>query len=238
MARILHLDNKADRHNIIRDALKDHCVYSVHSFEDAQKTLQAGPYLDLALVAMTSKSGPDHAAGQLLEFLRAWYPSIYRVVVTEWSLPPGETARMFDRYPVDEIIDCEGRNAQQISRALKNALDAKQRRIPQQIKIYRSELRQEIMTSWRISGAEIRDHINGLEEYVTATSRVPGQAHRAEQEVKRSRLMLRDLDLAFERLEEAVDQIITPQKVTLLREDLRRAEMMFADERALWVGRT
>lgn len=238
MARILHLDDNPDWHTFIREALEVHGVYSVGSLDDAQTALRDGSCYDLALVGMTSMSGPAHAGGQLLECLVAWCPSIYRVVVTEWPLPPAETARMFERYSVDEIIDCEGGSAQRLSRAVGNALAVKQRRIPQQTKISRSELRHEIKTSRRVSGAEIRDHINGMEEYVTATSRVPGQGHRAEQEVERSRFVLRELDLVFERLEETVDQIATPQEATLLREDFRRAKMMFADERALWVGRT
>jgi hypothetical protein len=237
MARILHLDDTPDRGTFIREVLEDHCVYSVGTVEDAQTALRDGSDYDLALVAMTSTSGPDHAGGQLLDLLVTWYPSIYRVVVTEWSLPPAETARIFERYSVDEIIDSEGRNAQQLSRAVGNAVATRQRRIPQQTKIHRSELRHEITTSRRVSGAEIRDHINGMEEYVTATSHVPGQGHQAEQEVERSRFVLRELDLTFERLEDTVDQIATPQETTLLREDLRRAKMMFTDERALWANR-
>jgi hypothetical protein len=232
------MDDKPDQHHVIREALEDHGVYSVGSLEDAQTALRDGPDYDLALVAMTSTSGPARAAAQLLEFLVAGYPSIYRVVVTEWSLPPGEAAHIFGRYPVDEIIDCEGRNAQRLSRAVGNALAVNQRRIPQQTKIYRSELRHEIKTSRRVSGAEIRDHINAMEEYVTVTSHVPGQGHRAEQEIERSRLVLHELDQEFERLAATVDEITTPQETTLLREDLRRARMTFTNEQALWANGT
>jgi hypothetical protein len=238
MTRILHLDDEPDRRNLMREALQDHCVSSLGRLEDALTALRDGSHFDLALVAMTSTSDPGTCptGGELLEFLVAcaWYPSIYRVVVTDWSLPPGETARMFDRYPVEEIIDCEGMDAQQLSRAVGNALAVKQRRIPQQTRIYRSELRHEIKTARRVTGAEIRDHIHGMEEYVTATSRIPGQRHRAEQEIERSRFVLRELEQAFERLAETVDQIATLQEATLLREDLRSTKTMFADERALW----
>jgi hypothetical protein len=237
VARILHLDDKSDQCHVIREALEDHSVCSVGTLQDAQTALRDGPDYDLALVTVMSTSGPDLAGAQLLRLLVAGYPSIYRVLVTEWSLPPAETTRIFDRYPVDEIIDCEGRNAQRLSTSVGSALAVNQRRIPHQTKIYRSELRHEIKSFRRVSGAEIRDHVNAMEEFVTATSLVPRQGHRAEQEIDRSRLVLRDIDQEFERLAEKVEQITTPQAASLLREDLQRVKMMFTDERALWANR-
>src|SRR5664279_60106 len=139
MARILHLDDDPGRHNVIREALVDHCVSSVSTLGHAQTTLRDAPGYDLALVGVASTFGPDRTAGELLEILVIWHPSVHRVVLTDWRLPPGETASMFDRYSVDVIIDCEGRTAQQLGRAVGNAVAANQRRIPRQTKIHRSE---------------------------------------------------------------------------------------------------
>jgi hypothetical protein len=58
MTRILHLDDEADRRNLMREALQDHCVYSLGRLEDALTALGDGSHFDLALVAMTSKSDP------------------------------------------------------------------------------------------------------------------------------------------------------------------------------------
>lgn len=219
MARILYRQENGDGHST-RRALGGHLVDSLAPGDDASELLSKGPPYDLALVSISLSSDQDREAGELLDLLVARYPDTRRVALTGWPPRAHQTAGIFDRYLVDEIIVQADLDARQLRRAVENTLLIDQGRLPSAAKIERSRLRQEVRDSKRVLGAELRDQIVGMEEYLRATFRVHGQGRRVEQDIERARARLLEFESAFDRIGATVDRVSSLEATDRVRAEL------------------
>jgi len=227
MARILHLDDNPDTRDSTRQALDAHLVDSLDPCDSAACMLRDRPPYDLALVALNVLCGQESAGARLLDRLAAGYPQTRRVVMTGWPSSADEASDIFERYPVDDIIVSGDLTPQWLRREVKTALFLDPRSVPHDVKVARSILRQQIRQSRRLLGAELRDHIERLQEYIDATFSVQGQGHRAELDIDRARTRLRRFEVAFDRLEDRVDKIASLGDAADVRAEFREAGVLY-----------
>lgn len=236
MARILLLDDNRDRRDSTRRALGGHLVDSLGHDDNVVALLESRPPYDLALVGLNPTVEDDREGDELFDLLVALSPSTRRVVMTGWPPRRPDAAGIFDRYPVDEIIVWGDLDTQQLRRAIENTLTLEQgrRQLPAEAKIQRSQLRQAVKDARRVLGAELRDQIVGMEEYVEATFQVHGQGRRIDQEIDRARATLQEFEATFDRLERKVDRISSVEAAHAVRRELQKLEALHAAGRGRW----
>jgi CheY-like chemotaxis protein len=229
MSRILHVEDEDTWRNFVKRALADHHIDSAASTEEALRFLQGGAPYHLALVDLSLIRPGDLLGGEILDLLRARYPTTRRIVVT--GNPPGGPLRanIFERYEVEEIIIKGQLTLPDLRRVVENALDQTKWGAPHQVKLHRSELRQRFR-DWRRGQASLMtEKIRDAEEYARNAEKLSGQAGRRAQDALK--VILDQQDGFWQdclTIESELDGIVVMEDVFKAMEELDTIEAKYA----------
>lgn len=104
MARIIHVEDDSEWIKFARKALADHTVDSANTYIEALLLIRDNPPYDLALVDLNLERNVDRLGGEILDVLKADYPTTRRIVVTGQPPAGGLRDNLFERYGLDDVI--------------------------------------------------------------------------------------------------------------------------------------
>jgi response regulator RpfG family c-di-GMP phosphodiesterase len=228
MSRILHVEDEPEWTALTRQALADHRVDCAETYDMALAFLQEHPPYDLALVDLHLVDDNDLLGGEILDLLRARYPTTRRIVITG-SPPKGAVrANIFERYGVEEIIIKGALSLPDLRRVVEDALSSGTDEMSQDVKLSRSELRQRLR-DWRRDREarnRIRAGLRETNEFLRSAGRVHGQSRLARDELD----ALETFRQECAALEARLDAIRTMDDARAALAELERLEATYAND--------